>query len=150
MSDKEEKNEKSEKKKPVGFSDQHRCYRCGIKGHYGYDCDLLNGKTAKSEKKKTKKFFEPDHTCYECGKKGHYAYDCVKRLIREREGDFKKGEKPSGRASPTYDEYFYDENGVVPKSSRSRDRSRSPQRPIEVKIKRKSKNIQNIRSLWQI
>lgn len=55
-----------------------------------YDCDLINGKTAKSEKKKMKKFFEPDHTCYECGKKGHYAYDCVKRLIRERDGDFKK------------------------------------------------------------
>lgn len=174
MSDAEDKKEAKTEAKP--FNEQDRCFRCGIKGHYSYDCSQFHGLTSQSEKRKAKpKSFDTEDTCYECGKTGHYAYDCEKRLIRERKGEYKKGEQPRGRASPTYDEYDGD---TVPKGQktvrkRSRSRSRSPidrktpidrnnknfQPPIEeaqpplspgIKLKRKSKNVQNIRSLWNL
>merc|ERR1712130_77450 len=117
----------------------------------GYDCSQHNGMSNAPEKRKAKgKAFEPTHTCYECGKSGHYAYDCVRRLTRERSGQYKKGEMPRGRASPTYDDYKGDR--PIRRRSRSRSPKPKPKPPAEsgMKLKRKSKNVQNIRSLWQL
>ena len=48
----------SEKKKKKGFSSEDRCYRCGLRGHYGYDCDKFHGRSLKSEKEKPKRNFD--------------------------------------------------------------------------------------------
>ena len=46
------------KNKKKGFSSEDRCYRCGLKGHYGYDCDKFHGRSLKSEKEKPKRNFD--------------------------------------------------------------------------------------------
>merc|ERR1712131_501157 len=111
--------------------------------------------------------------CFECGQRGYYGYDCVNRMKKIRRGEYKDDQK--GRGSPTYEDYSPSQSPTrsavrYRNYSRSRSRSRSPiserkktdiekppvknQKDIEpeegIKIKRKSKNIQNIKNLWKL
>lgn len=151
MSSDDEKEPENKK-----FSEKDRCYRCGLQGHYGYDCDKFHGKSTRSEKvRKHKRSYKDDDKCYECGVEGHYGYDCPERILRVREGELEANKKISGRASPRYDDYKIE--------SRDRSRSRSPahqnRRPRhksrsdkdeKIIAKSKSKNVRNIRNLWSL
>merc|ERR1739838_481721 len=152
-----ERMSEEKRKRKKEYSSNDRCYRCGLKGHYGYDCDMIHGKSLQSEKSYRNKrpihernVFNNDDKCYECGESGHYGYDCQVRLKGIRSG---QRVEQKGRASPTYDDYDPNmpERGFRRRSSsRSRSRSRSPIKKEEKvekeEVKIKSKNVRNIQN----
>jgi hypothetical protein len=62
---------------------------------------------------------------------------------------FLQGDQPRGRASPTYDDYRGDDDRKLSRS-RSPPKERTKQKQSGIKLKRNSKNVQNIRSLWKL